>query len=300
VKISFYKYEGTGNDFIIIDNRERPRPPKGATKVKAPSGVWGKLDPKNYKLWKKLCDRRFGIGADGLMLLQNKKGYDFEMYYVNADGKPTSMCGNGGRCITHFAKSIGAIKGNKVRFLSIDGPHEATINGDIVKLKMKDVDEVKVETEVKKLGNGKDSAEHYIVDTGSPHYVSFVKDVMKTDVYEEGKSIRNSVAFKKEGINVNFVQFSKTPVLRTYERGVEDETLSCGTGTVAAALVLAAKGKATAKDHCDIKTMGGNLRVWFTKNSGQKSEVRSQNKVRFKDVYLEGPATFVFKGEVEA
>jgi diaminopimelate epimerase len=261
VKIAFYKYEGTGNDFIIIDNRDK------------------KLKEDDYVLWKKMCDRRFGIGADGLMLLQSKKGYNFEMYYVNADGRPTSMCGNGGRCITHFAKELGVIKGNKAKFIAIDGPHEATIKGDTVKLKMKDVNKIE------------DKKDYCVLNTGSPHYVTFVNDVLKTDVFAKGKSIRNSAGFKKEGINVNFVQAikGKTPVLRTYERGVEDETLSCGTGTVATALVLASKGMATAKDHCDIITMGGNLKVWF-KKSGQK----------FTDVYLEGPATFVYKGKIKA
>ncbi len=265
MKINFYKYEGTGNDFIIIDNRDK------------------KLKENNCSLWKKLCNRRFGIGADGLMLLQNKPGYDFEMYYVNADGKPTSMCGNGGRCIMHFAKKISAIKGNKAKFIAIDGPHEATIKGNNVKLKMKDVVQIKVETEVK------NRAEYYVLNTGSPHYVTFVKDVMNTDVFIQGKAIRNSKLFKKEGINVNFVQLAETPILRTYERGVEDETLSCGTGTVAAALVLASKNESTAKDHCDIKVMGGNLKVWFKK----------QPNGSFKDVYLEGPATFVYSGQIE-
>lgn len=272
MKITFYKYQGTGNDFIIIDNRNK------------------KLKENNYALWKKLCDRRFSIGADGLMLLQNKKGYDFEMYYVNADGKPTSMCGNGGRCIAHFAKSMGAIKSNKTHFIAIDGAHEATIKGDVVKLKMKDVDKIKVEND------------HYILNTGSPHYVKFVNDVLHTDVYEEGKAIRNSASFKKEGINVNFIEVrGKIPLMRTYERGVEDETLSCGTGTVAAALVLASKGKATAKDYCDIKVMGGNLRVWFTKVSHKSSVVSRQSSrgISFKNVYLEGPATFVFSGQLE-
>jgi diaminopimelate epimerase len=135
-----------------------------------------------------------------------------------------------------------------------------------------------------------DKKEYCVLNTGSPHYVKFVKDAMKTDVYTEGRSVRNSALFKKEGINVNFIQTNgKLPILRTYERGVEDETLACGTGTVAAALVLANKGKATAKDHCDIKTMGGNLRVWFDKKANST----------FKNVYLEGPATFVYKGEVE-
>ncbi len=264
MKLKFYKYEGTGNDFVIIDNRN------------------GKLKANNYKLWEKLCDRRFGIGADGLMLLQNKKGYDFEMYYVNADGKPTSMCGNGGRCITHFAKKMGVIKGNKAHFLAIDGDHEALIKGEVVKLKMKDVDEVKIKVEAKK--------EQFILNTGSPHYVTFAENVMQSDIVEQGRAIRNSKDFKKEGINVNFVELRKKdiPLLRTYERGVEDETLSCGTGTVATALVLAEKDKSTAKDHCDLQTMGGKLKVWFSKS-----------KNGFKDVYLEGPVKMVYSGIIE-
>lgn len=260
MKIQFYKYQGTGNDFIIIDNRK------------------GKFKEDNYKLWAKLCDRRFGIGADGLMLLQNKKGYDFEMYYVNADGKPTSMCGNGGRCITHFAKKVGAFKGNKARFIAIDGRHEAIIKGNEVKLKMSDVEVIE------------HNADNYVLNTGSPHYVTFVNDTKGINVFEKGRAIRNSAKFKKQGINVNFVELRKKeiPLLRTYERGVEDETLSCGTGTVATALVLAAEGKSTAKDSCDIQTMGGKLKVWFKKD-----------KDGFRDVWLEGPATLVFEGEVK-
>jgi len=262
MKIEFYKYEGTGNDFVIIDNRDK--------KVKA----------KNAELWKKLCDRHFGIGADGLMLLQKgKKKYDFEMVYFNADGNESSMCGNGGRCITHLAKHLEIVKGKSARFTAIDGEHEALfVNKNTVKLKMNDVKSIA------------DHTSFYTLNTGSPHYVTMVKDVMKIPVSIDGRTIRNKEPFKKEGINVNFVQLSpgKAPMLRTYERGVEDETLSCGTGTVAAALVLASKGQATAKDHCDIQTMGGMLRVWFTKqNQG------------FTNIWLEGPATFVFKGKVE-
>jgi diaminopimelate epimerase len=260
MKLTFYKYQGTGNDFVIIDNRD------------------GKLKENEHKFWKELCDRRFGIGADGLMLLQNKKGYDFEMVYFNADGNKSSMCGNGGRCITHFAKKLGVIKGNKVHFIAIDGEHEALIKGDTVKLKMNDVNSIT------------DRKTYYTLNTGSPHYVAFEDDVMVTNVAQKGRAIRNSTAFKKQGINVNFIQMRKKgiPLLRTYERGVEDETLSCGTGTVAAALVLAAKNISTAKDHCDIQTMGGKLKVWFNKD-----------KNGFKDVWLEGPATMVYTGKVK-
>jgi len=257
MKIKFYKYEGTGNDFILIDNRDK------------------KLKVKNPELWKRLCDRHFGIGADGLMLIQNKKGYDFEMVYFNADGNESTMCGNGGRCIAHLAKKLDIVKGKSTSFIAIDGKHEAEFgNKHTVKLKMNDV---------------KNIVEHtgfYTLNTGSPHYVTLVKDIMEIDVRSDGRSIRNCNAYKKEGINVNFVEvLGKKIMLRTYERGVEDETLSCGTGTVAAALVLAGKGLATAKDHCDIQTMGGTLRVWFTKE-----------KDGFKNIWLEGPATYVFSG----
>ncbi len=258
MKIEFYKYEGTGNDFIIIDNRDK------------------KLKAKNPELWKKLCDRHFGIGADGLMLIQDKKGYDFEMVYFNADGNESSMCGNGGRCITHLAKELGIVKGKSVKFTAIDGKHEAVFTDkDTVKLKMNDVKSID------------DNKTYYTLNTGSPHYVTFVKNAMRIPVNIDGKNIRNREPFKKDGINVNFVEVStgNPPLLRTYERGVEDETLSCGTGTVATALVLAYKGLITEKDHCDIQTMGGMLRVWF-----------KLTPKGFTDIWLEGPATFVFKG----
>jgi diaminopimelate epimerase len=258
MKIDFYKYEGTGNDFIIIDNQDK------------------KLKPNNHALWKKLCDRHFGIGADGLMLIQKKKGFDFEMVYFNADGNESSMCGNGGRCITHLAKELGILKGKSAHFIAIDGEHDAIIEKkDVVKLKMNNVTTIS------------DYKTFYTLNTGSPHYVTIVKNVITLPVKIDGSNIRNREPFKKEGINVNFVQIKPNiiPLLRTYERGVEDETLSCGTGTVAAALVLASKGLATAKDHCDIQTMGGMLKVWY-----------KQTKTGFKDIWLEGPATFVFKG----
>ena len=258
MKIEFYKYEGTGNDFIIIDNRDK------------------ELKVNNTALWKKLCDRHFGVGADGLMLIQNKKGYDFEMVYFNADGNQSSMCGNGGRCITHLAKKFGIVKGKSASFVAIDGEHKAIFTDkNRVKLKMNDV---------KSIGGNEFFS---VLNTGSPHYVTIVDDVMDIDVKQDGREVRSSKPFKKEGINVNFVQVSKnkTPLLRTYERGVEDETLSCGTGTVATALVLAKKGLATAKNYCDIQTMGGLLRVWFTQQKGS-----------FKNIWLEGPATYVFKG----
>ena len=259
MKRTFYKYEGTGNDFILFDDRENA------------------FDGKNVKLISHLCDRRFGIGADGLMLLRNKQGYDFEMVYFNSDGNPSSMCGNGGRCISRFATQIGAVKKNEIHFLAIDGAHTSLVGPETVKLKMNDVNEIET-------GN-----DFFFLNTGSPHYIKFIPNVSELDVFGEGKKIRNSDRFVKEGTNVNFVMQENGGIfVRTYERGVEDETLSCGTGVTASALAAAIKGIASSPEKCSVKTRGGNLTVHF-KRDGNK----------FSDVWLEGPATFVFKGEIE-
>jgi diaminopimelate epimerase len=258
VVLYFNKYQGTGNDFIIIDNREL------------------KFNRADNALVAKLCDRRFGIGADGLMLLQNKTGYDFEMVYYNSDGNESSMCGNGGRCISEFARTLGLVK-DKAYFIAIDGEHESLIQPGFITLKMKDVKEVELNTAFT------------FLNTGSPHYVAFVNDVEHYNVFEEGKKIRNNSRFKAEGTNVNFIERKLDELfVRTYERGVEGETYSCGTGVTAAALVASLKNVSTAQDHCDIKTLGGNLKVKFMKHSDNS----------FTDVWLEGPATFVFKGEI--
>ena len=254
---TFYKYQGTGNDFILFDDRENS---------------FAVSDKKSIA---HLCDRRFGIGADGLMLLRNKTGYDFEMVYFNSDGNPSSMCGNGGRCISRFAKDIGAVKKNEVKFLAIDGDHTAMIGDETVKLKMNDVKEIET-------GN-----DFYFLNTGSPHYVKFSANVSQLDVFGEGKKIRNSDRFVKAGTNVNFVMAENGGIfVRTYERGVEDETLSCGTGVTASALVAALSGTCKG-EKCAVHTRGGNLTVHFSKKENS-----------FSDIWLEGPATFVFKGEV--
>lgn len=258
MQIDFYKYQGTGNDFILIDNR---------TQSLALS-----LEQVKYA-----CDRRFGIGADGLMLLESEPGYDFKMVYYNSDGNQSSMCGNGGRCISAFAKRLGVI-GDKARFLAVDGPHEALIDEyGIVSLKMQDVKQVE---------NGSD---YFYLDTGSPHYVKFVSGVEEMDVATEGRKIRNSERFAEAGTNVNFIE-KKDEVLfvRTYERGVEDETFSCGTGVTAAALVAALNGVASSKNHCQVKTLGGMLDVSFEK-------VLESN---FYNIWLKGPAQMVFKGTI--
>lgn len=254
--LQFYKYQGTGNDFVIMDNRE------------------GKISLTTEQV-KHICDRRFGIGADGLMLLNRLQGYDFEMKYYNADGRESSMCGNGGRCLTKFAYDIGIHKSSYL-FLAVDGEHEAEISEHgWIRLKMKDVQGIH---------------HHHgdaVLDTGSPHYIKSVQHIMELNVFEEGRSIRNSKDFIAKGINVNFVeQENKHIIVRTYERGVEDETYSCGTGVTAAALVFAHNEKGF--NHVDVKTKGGNLAVEFNKINDQE----------FKDIWLCGPAEFVFAGTI--
>lgn len=256
MKITFYKYQGTGNDFIIIDNR------KGDIR----------LSTKQINF---LCNRKFGIGADGLMLLNLKKGFDFKMVYYNADGNESSMCGNGGRCLTQFAFDRG-IKKQKYLFIAIDGKHESEFDGKgWINLKMLDVKEIK-----KHQGN-------YILNTGSPHYVKSVLEVNEYNVFKEGQKIRYSKQFAAKGINVNFVQQPEENklIVRTYERGVENETLSCGTGVTASALIFS---NDNAHQRINIETLGGKLAVEFDKISDHS----------FKNIWLCGPATFVFKGEI--
>jgi diaminopimelate epimerase len=255
------KYHGTGNDFILIDNRKP-------------------LFSGGEDMVKHLCHRRFGVGADGLILLQNKEGYDFEMVYFNADGKTSSMCGNGGRCIAAFAHRLGIIAENAT-FLAADGPHNARIlsydetsHQAVVSLHMQNV------TDIQK---GED---YYFLNTGSPHYVTYVDDVSTVSVNDVGKKIRNSERFRQIGTNVNFVQETDNVLnIRTYERGVEEETWSCGTGVTAAALVTAYKSG--HQGAYNIETPGGSLKVHFEKNGNG-----------FKNIFLEGPAVLVFDGEI--
>ena len=259
MKIQFYKYQGTGNDFIIIDNRMI----NWAPTVQQVSG---------------LCDRRFGIGADGLMLLNEKPGFSFTMAYYNSDGHESTMCGNGGRCMTAFARSLGLV-GSTAQFWAIDGRHEAEINESpsrLYRLKMKDtwIDKV--------------FADGFFLNTGSPHFVKFTTGVAHVDVVAEGRVLRNDERFAPGGTNVDFVEVLDEEIfVRTYERGVEIETLSCGTGVTASAIVSAFRNP----DHpgtYNIKTPGGSLKVNFI----QQGDI-------FSDIWLEGPAEFVFAGEVE-
>jgi diaminopimelate epimerase len=233
---------------------------------------------ENQELIQRICQRRFGVGADGVILLRDHGTLDFRMVYFNADGKEGSMCGNGGRCAVAFAIHLG-LAGEQIVFEAVDGIHEAVlVDSDNIRLKMQDVKEIKVEKE------------YFLLDTGSPHYVKFVDDLDELDVLMEGRSVRYNEEFEDIGVNVNFVQSSKKELyIRTYERGVEDETLSCGTGAVAAAICAAAKGN-FEKSLYRIRTRGGKLGVFF-KTSGKDG---------FRDVYLEGSATYVFKGSIHA
>ena len=258
MEITFYKYQGTGNDFILIDNREN-----------------NLLEIAEKKI-RNLCDRKFGIGADGFIILNKKEGYDFEMIYHNADGSESTMCGNGGRCMIQFAYDLGIHKTEYI-FLAVDGPHTAAIDTEKkVRLKMQDV--TSVETH----------ASYSILNTGSPHYVKFENDVRHIDVAKEGAEIRYSKAFEHTGVNVNFVENTGpyNIYVRTYERGVEGETLSCGTGVTAAALVSAHNDRGF--NELQITTNGGELSVEFNK-------IDDDN---FTDIFLIGPAKFVFKGTI--
>jgi diaminopimelate epimerase len=259
MQIQFYKYQGTGNDFVMIDNRSN-------------------FFPKdNVKLVARLCDRRFGIGADGLILLENDDANDFRMVYYNSDGNPSSMCGNGGRCLVTFAKELNVIN-NSCTFIATDGLHHATVTADgLVSLQMIDVSEVKI------------SPDYAFLNTGSPHHVQLVEDLENYNIKENGAAIRYGQLYGAAGSNVNFVHQinENTFALRTYERGVEDETLSCGTGATAAAIAMNVIGKTNATSiHLNVE--GGKLEVSFDENNGQ-----------FTNVFLKGLAEFVFKGEIE-
>ena len=258
--INFQKYQGTGNDFIILNNRKKEYPALTASHIRH------------------MCDRRFGVGGDGLMMLNEKQGYDFEMKYYNADGRESSMCGNGGRCLVKFAYELGIHK-SIYHFIAADGIHEAEIDTDgTVSIKMQDVKHVS-----KFHGD-------YILNTGSPHYIKMVTDVMNTDVFKKGRDIRYSKEFEADGINVNFVEQLPEQdkiLVRTYERGVEDETWSCGTGVAAAALIC--YHNENGFNDVEVKTLGGTLTVEFDRVDDN----------HYNNIWLSGPAEKVFEGTME-
>lgn len=256
--LEFYKFQGTGNDFVMIDNRQNT------------------FDKKSSDLVSFLCDRKFGIGGDGLILLETDSPYDFRMVYYNADGKESTMCGNGGRCIVAFANLLGIIQ-KQCRFIAVDGEHQALINEDgDISLQMIDVENIQK------------NPDFIFLNTGSPHHVQLVEDIENYDVFNNGKNIRESELYAPSGTNVNFVEQKGDNYfkVRTFERGVEDETLSCGTGATAAALAMFELGKANAKE-IKIDVEGGSLKVSFD-YSNQK----------YNNVFLTGAARLVFQGKI--
>lgn len=252
--MQFFKYHGTGNDFIMIDNREDSWQPTSEEVAE-------------------LCDRHFGIGADGLILIEGDEETEFYMSYYNSDGSQ-SFCGNGSRCAVAFAKSLGILEKQEASFRAIDGYHEAKIKGDEISIRMRDVEEVVIRNE-----------NEYFVNTGSPHIVRLVED-LNIDVMELGSGIRYSEEFEKEGTNVNFLTLLNEDegMVRTYERGVEGETLSCGTGVTACAIVMHHLSNRREEKH--IHALGGDLTIRFEKT-----------EKGYKNIWLCGPAEMVFKGE---
>ena len=255
MNFNFYKYQGTGNDFIMMDNRAEVFP------------------KENMEVISNLCNRHFGIGADGVILIENDVEHDFKMIYFNADGSQT-FCGNGGRCAVSFAKYLNIIK-NKTTFIAVDGPHLAEIKNNIVSLKMIDVDNIRIQEN------------SVFVYTGTQHHVEMVDSLDDYPVYEKGKKIRAS--YDVPGSNVNFVEQINTSTfrVRTYEKGVEGETLACGTGVTAVAIAMH-KTKKTTSNLISLPVEGGVLEVSFTEENSH-----------YKDVYLKGSETFVFKGKIQ-
>ncbi len=256
--LSFFKYQGTGNDFIMLNNT---------------SGIYDNLSIADIQ---ELCDRKFGIGADGLISIGLCQGYDFEMVYYNADGTQ-SFCGNGARCAVAFAAKLGLLPSFQTTFLAIDGTHQAWLCEEEVKLKMSDVDPIQC------LENA------YVVQTGSPHYVQLDDLHTHEHVLEVGRSIRYSESFQKDGINVNLMEITADGIrVATYERGVENETLSCGTGVTAAALVYA-QLQDLQKGAVKVVTKGGQLQVQWQRKPEHA----------YTEVYLTGPAKLVYNGTYE-
>ena len=257
MKIKFYKYQGAGNDFVMIDNRDRNF-------------------PANKENIAHICDRNFGVGGDGLILLENDSETNFKMVYFNSDGNESTMCGNGGRCIVRFAHDLD-VTTEKMTFNAIDGLHHAIVDGDTIRLQMIDVKEVE------------DHDRYLFMNTGSPHHVEFVDNVEAVDVYNLGKKIRNGAPYYEQGSNVNFVEVlsDQNLKIRTYERGVEDETLACGTGITAAAIASYIRGFVKS-NKISIEALGGKLSVNFDEKNNT-----------FENVWLNGPAKRVFEGEIE-
>ncbi|MBK8845229.1 MAG: diaminopimelate epimerase [Bacteroidetes bacterium] len=260
----FEKYQGTGNDFVLLDGRNVD------------------VEILDIKTVKNLCDRKFGIGADGLMLIATSTLADFKMIYYNSDGKEGSMCGNGARCAVAFSYKAGIISKMHTRFETCDGIHYANIMED------ENSDSLVIEISMNDVNNAERAGDQFVINTGSPHYIEFCSGIATMDVTKQGRAIRNQEKFIKDGINVNFVEENDGHIaMRTYERGVENETLSCGTGVTAAALAFAIKHNLSGKHFQEVRTLGGPLQVNFY----------TDGKL-FSEITLTGPAAFIFKGEI--
>ncbi len=265
--IEFSKYQGAGNDFIMFDGRNVPL-----------------FSPENHltAFFRNICHRNFGIGADGVIVLFYEPSNGLAMKYYNSDGREGSMCGNGGRCLVAFANDLGLIN-TKISFRAIDGIHEAKINDFDgfkynISLKMNDVDRLE------------EISEGIFINTGSPHLVVFCQNISQKDVVREGRELRYSQTFDPAGVNVNFVEMANANNLkvRTYERGVENETLACGTGAVAAAVAAKHINNLQHANFFEVEALGGKLQVSF----------QTENNTVFKNVWLTGPAEKVFEGKV--
>ena len=258
MKISFSKYQGTGNDFVMLDNL---------------NGQYDSLTIPQIQL---ICDRRFGVGSDGLIKINSHNSSDFEVEYFNSDGSK-SFCGNGARCSVAFAETLG-VNVSDTSFLGIDGLHKASKNQDVISLEMGDV------SEIRKIEND------FVIYTGSPHYIRFIDAINDLDIVQFGKKVRYSEEFKNEGINVNLVEIvdANNLIVNTYERGVEDETLSCGTGVTACVLAFAYQTQLLGEHKVSVKVKGGNLSVFFNQETLGK----------FTTIHLIGPGEFVFSGEI--
>ena len=259
MKIDFFKYEGTGNDFVIIDNRDL------------------KFQKDNNELIQNICDRKKGVGADGLILLENHDELDFSMIYFNADGSESGFCGNGSRCITHLSNNLNIINDN-AKFIAIDGIHESKITNGRIRVKMNDI----LKSEIFKYN---DKYSTTFVDTGSPHLIRIYENIDSIDIVKEARELKLIYSEYTDGLNINFCQISDSKIkLRTYERGVEDETLSCGTGAVASAVFLKDSGL-VSNDKIEILMKGGLLCVELNKEENL-----------FSDIWLSGEVNMVFKG----
>ena len=258
--IQFDKYQGTGNDFVMVDNRTLL------------------FDKNNTSLVASICHRNFGVGADGLILIEHCDDADYRMVYYNSDGHESSMCGNGGRCSYAFAKALGIV-GNTATFLAIDGLHHVKQVGDSVALQMVDAE------------LPMPSHDGHFVDTGSPHHVTLIDDLDALNLVPMGRTLRNR--YGEAGSNVNFVELTgdNNAKVRTYERGVENETLSCGTGATAVALYLSRDLKPGESNQVGIKQPGGTLQISVTRSNSSTA-----GDPAFTDVWLQGPAQFVFSG----